>query len=192
MLAAGLSARMGGAHKLLLDIGGVPMLRRVTKAVLGIRPVEVIVVTGYRAPEIMAALAGLPVRFAHNPDFAEGQPGSVVTGVRALRAPVEAAMIVLGDQPLLTPAGLGRLVGAFGARPPGRSILVPLSGGAPGNPVVFAADHIPQIAEGRLQLGQGRLLDSYPDRVAGIEMADDAFIRDCDTAADYAALRRLF
>lgn len=188
MLAAGLSSRMGGAHKLLLDIGGEPMLRRVVRAVLGVKPAELVVVTGHRAAEVAAALGGLPVRFAHNARFAEGQPGSVVTGARAVGAACDAVMIVLGDQPLLTQAGLLQLIGAFDGRPAGKSILVPLHGGAPGNPVVLAACHIAEIAEGRMNLGRGRLLEAYPDAAFGIEMGDDAFTRDCDTPADYAAL----
>ncbi len=188
MLAAGLSSRMGGAHKLLLDIGGEPMLRRVVRAVLGVKPVEVVVVTGHRAAEVEAALDGLPVRFAHNADFAEGQSGSVVTGARALGAAFDAMMIVLGDQPLLTQAGLSRLIGAYDGRPAAKSILVPLCGAVPGNPVLFAGHHIAEIAAGRMKLGRGGLLEAYPDAVFGREMGDDAFTRDCDTPADYAAL----
>jgi molybdenum cofactor cytidylyltransferase len=179
---------MGGAHKLLLDIGGEPMLRRVVRAVLGVKPAEVVVVTGHRAAEVAAALNGLPVRFAHNAGFADGQPGSVVTGARALSTACDAMMIVLGDQPLLTEAALLRLIDAYDDRPAGKSILVPLCGGAPGNPVLFAGHHIAEIAAGRMKLGRGRLLEAYPDAGFGIEMGDDAFTRDCDTPADYAAL----
>jgi molybdenum cofactor cytidylyltransferase len=189
VLAAGLSSRMGGPHKLLLDAGGEPMLRRVVRAVLAVDPAELVVVTGFRAPEITAALDGLPVRFVDNPAYAEGQAGSVVTGVRALTALCDAVMIVLGDQPLLTPTALGRLIAAYATAPEGRSILVPASAGQRGNPVLFAARHIPEIQAGDLKVGCRRLIETYPDRVALIEMADDAFIRDCDTPEDYAAIR---
>jgi molybdenum cofactor cytidylyltransferase len=189
VLAAGLSSRMGGPHKLLLDVGGEPMLRRVVRSVLAVDPAEVIVVTGYRAEDIKAALDGLPVRFVHNPAFAEGQPGSVVAGVRALTAFCHAVMIVLGDQPLLTPEVLGRLIGAYGTAPDGRSILVPTSGGERGNPVLFAARHIPEIQAGGMKVGCRRLIETYPDEVALIEMADDAFTQDCDTPADYELMQ---
>jgi molybdenum cofactor cytidylyltransferase len=191
VLAAGLSSRMGGPHKLLLDIGGQPMLRRVVCSVLAVQPAEVVVVTGFRAPEVMAALDGLAVRFADNPAFAEGQGGSVVTGLRALTAVCDAVMIVLGDQPLLTPAALARLIAAYGTMAEGRSILVPACGGQRGHPVLFAARHIPAIKGGAMKLGRGRLIETYPDQVALIEMDDDAFTRDCDTPQDYAALRAL-
>jgi len=191
VLAAGLSTRMGGPHKLLLDIGGEPMLRRVVRSVLALGPAEVVVVTGNRAEAIVATLDGLTVRCVHNPAFAEGQPGSVRTGVRALTLPCDAVMIVLGDQPLLTPVVLGRLAEAWRAVPEGRSILIPTSGGQRGNPVLFAAQHIPTIRSGAMTLGDRRLIEAYRDQVALIEMADDAFIRDCDTLADYAALQAL-
>jgi molybdenum cofactor cytidylyltransferase len=189
VLAAGLSSRMGGPHKLLLDVGGQPMLRRVVTAVLAVQPAEVVVVTGHRAADIRAALDGLPVRFVDNPAFAEGQPGSVVAGVRALTAFCHAVMIVLGDQPLLTPAALTRLIEAYATAPEGRSILVPSSGGARGNPVLFAARHIPEIQAGAMKVGCRRLIETYPDEVALIEMADAAFTQDCDTPEDYAALQ---
>jgi molybdenum cofactor cytidylyltransferase len=189
VLAAGLSSRMGGPHKLLLDVGGEPMLRRVVRSVLGLDPAEVVVVTGYRADDIVAALGGLPVRFVHNPRFVDGQPGSVLAGVRALTVFCDAMMIVLGDQPLLTPAALNRLIAACATALEGRSIFVPTSGGQRGNPVLFAARHIPEIQAGRMKIGGGRLIETYPDEVALIEMADDAFTQDCDTPEDYVVLR---
>ncbi len=189
VLAAGLSSRMGGPHKLLLDIEGEPMLRRAVRTVLALDHAEVVVVTGYRAEDVTAALDGLPVRCVHNAAFAEGQPGSVVAGVRALTAVCDAVMIVLGDQPLLTPAALSRLIEAYATAPEGKSILVPTSGGERGNPVLFAARHIPEIQGGTMKVGSRRLIESHPDQVALIEMADDAFTQDCDTPADYAMMQ---
>jgi molybdenum cofactor cytidylyltransferase len=161
VLAAGLSSRMGGPHKLLLDVGGEPMLRRVVRSVLGLNPAEVVVVTGYRADDVKASLDGLPVRFVHNPDFADGQPGSVLAGVRALTVFCHAMIIVLGDQPLLTPPALSRLIEAYATAPTGRS----------------------------MKIGGGRLIETYPDEVALTEMADDAFTQDCDTPEDYVVLQ---
>ena len=189
VLAAGLSSRMGGPHKLLLDVGGEPMLRRVVRSVLGVDPAEVVVVTGFNAEAVVAALDGLPVRCVHNPAFADGQPGSVVAGMRALTVSCDAVMIVLGDQPLLTPGALGRLIEAYRNAPDGRSILVPTSGGERGNPVLFAARHIAAIGTGTMKVGDRRLIEAYPEQVALIEMADDAFTQDCDTPADYAMMQ---
>ncbi len=60
VLAAGLSSRMGGQPKMLLDIAGVPMIRRTVLNVLSFGPAETLVVTGHRAEDIEEAVDGLP------------------------------------------------------------------------------------------------------------------------------------
>ena len=113
VLAAGMSARMGESPKLLLDVGGMPMVRRTVTNVLSFAPVETVVVTGHRAAEIEAALAGLPVTFVRNDAHRQGQPTSVAAGVRGLTAHCHAVMIVLGDQPLLTADHLRSVAKAY-------------------------------------------------------------------------------
>ncbi len=45
MLAAGLSSRMQGQHKLLLPVGGQPAVRRTVSALAAAGPGEIVVVT---------------------------------------------------------------------------------------------------------------------------------------------------
>jgi molybdenum cofactor cytidylyltransferase len=188
VLAAGLSARMGGRHKMLLDVAGEPMIRRTVRAVLAIDPVETIVVTGHRAEAVETALAGLPIEFVRNPLFAEGQPSSVAAGVRALTRFCDAFMIVLGDQALLVPKDLRGLLAAYVRTDAGMSVLVPCHGGKRGNPVVFAARHVPEVCAGGLNIGCRHLIETHPDLVARVEMPSDVYVLDCDTPDDYAAL----
>jgi molybdenum cofactor cytidylyltransferase len=47
VLAAGLSSRMEGRHKLLLPVCGEPAVRRVVRAIVAAQPQEVVVVTGF-------------------------------------------------------------------------------------------------------------------------------------------------
>ncbi len=186
VLAAGMSTRMEGRHKLMLDVGGIPMIWRTVQAALGAGPAETIVVTGFNAAMVTAALTGLPVRYVHNPRYEEGQPVSVAAGVRALREFCHAVMVVPGDQALLTASHLGDLISAYVHTE--RSILVPFHKGQRGNPVLFAASHIPDVAGGGLNIGCRRLIETKTDEVAQIEFETDAFTFDCDTPADYAAL----
>jgi molybdenum cofactor cytidylyltransferase len=186
VLAAGLSSRMEGRHKLLLDAGGMPLIRRTVQAVLGIAPAETVVVTGFEAARVEAALVGLPVRCVHNPRYAEGQPSSVAAGVRALTAFCQAVMVVPGDMALLTPADLGALIAAY-AQADG-SILVPFHHGQRGNPILFAAFHIPQVTAGGMNIGCRHLIETHAQEVAQVEFESEAFTFDCDTPSDYAAL----
>jgi molybdenum cofactor cytidylyltransferase len=186
VLAAGMSVRMAGRHKLLMDAGGVPVIRRTVQAVLGVHPAETIVVTGFGAARVEAALAGLDVRFVRNSHYEEGQPSSVAAGVRALAAYCQAVMVVPGDMALLTPADLTALIAAYaGAK---GSILVPFHQGQRGNPILFAAFHIPQVTAGGMNIGCRHLIESHAEEVAQVEFERDVYTFDCDTPDDYAAL----
>jgi len=187
VLAAGMSARMGESPKLLLDVGGMPMVRRTVTNVLSFAPVETVVVTGHRAAEIEAALAGLPVTFVRNDAHRQGQPTSVAAGVRGLTAHCHAVMIVLGDQPLLTADHLRSVAEAY-RQLDRSSILVPHHNGRRGNPIVFAARHIPAVVSGGINMGCRHLIETHGDDVARTEFESDVFTIDCDTPEDYRRL----
>ena len=191
ILAAGASKRMGEQLKLLLDVGGEPMIHRTVRNVVAFAPVETIVVTGYQAEGIEAALARLPVRFVRNPLYEQGQPTSVAAGVRALTAPCEAVMVVLGDQPMLTPDDMRALIAAYEGLVE-HSILVPHHQGERGNPVVFAARHIPDVVSGGINVGCRRLIETDGDAVARPEFVTEAYTTDCDTPEDYHRLLARF
>jgi hypothetical protein len=84
LLAAGRSQRMGDRNKLLLDVGGRPMVRRVAETLLHSRVREVIAVLGYDRARVAAALAGLPLRIVVNEEYASGQMSSVRAGIAAI------------------------------------------------------------------------------------------------------------
>ena len=189
ILAAGLSARMGHTPKLLLDIGGAPMIRRTVENALAFSPVETIVVTGHRAPEIEAALGGLPVSFIHNPSYGAGQPTSVAAGVAALNADCHAVMIMLGDQPLVTADHLRALASAYAALD-GASILVPYHNSRRGNPVIVGTQNIPEMVGRGVNIGCRHLIDTHVDRVWRSDMSSDVYTFDCDTPEDYRRLLR--
>jgi molybdenum cofactor cytidylyltransferase len=70
LLAAGRSQRMGGRNKLLMDVDGQPMVRRVAATLLNSRVREVIAVLGHDRTRVAAALAGLPVCIVVNDEYA--------------------------------------------------------------------------------------------------------------------------
>jgi molybdenum cofactor cytidylyltransferase len=78
LLAAGRASHMGvgGPHKLLAEFAGVPLVRRSAERAVSSGADSVTVVNGYRHEEIEAALAGLDLDLAHNPDFASGMASS--------------------------------------------------------------------------------------------------------------------
>ncbi|RZF29121.1 nucleotidyltransferase family protein [Paraburkholderia sp. UYCP14C] len=187
VLAAGLSSRMEGRHKLLLPVGGEPAVRRVVRAIVESQPQEVVVVTGFNGRAVFEALDGLDVRFQNNARYREGQMTSVVAGVAALQVPCDAVMICLADQVLLEAADYRELVEAYASMPHG-SILVPMFEGTRGNPVLFAASYVPEVMSGRTNPGCRKLIAEHGDEVFLHGAAHDRFCVDMDTPSDYLSV----
>jgi molybdenum cofactor cytidylyltransferase len=187
VLAAGLSSRMQGLHKLVLPVGGTPAIRRTVSALAGAGPEEIVVVTGFRGRAVMEALDGLPVTFQSNPRYEEGQMTSVAAGVAALAAPCNTVMVCLADQVLLEPADYRELVDAFAAMSRG-SILIPFFKGQRGNPVVFSASYAAEVISGHINPGCRKLIAEHPDEVVVHEVVHDRYIVDMDTPEDYARI----
>ena len=186
VLAAGKSSRMG-ANKLLADLGGQPMIRR-TVAAMRQAADETIVVTGRDAGEVRAALEGLPVRFVHNENFAEGLSTSLRAGIAALSPDTDAAVIALGDMPLVTADAVRRLIAAYSPAEH-RSVIVPVFGAERGNPVLWGRQHFDALKQLTGDRGARALFDQYADEIVEVAMADDAVLMDADTPEALAALR---
>ncbi|MEM8741668.1 MAG: NTP transferase domain-containing protein, partial [Pseudomonadota bacterium] len=113
VLAAGAARRMRGRDKLLEDVEGQPLLRRVATACLGssARQVQVVLPDGVDARR--DALTGLDLRIVENPQAAEGMGASIRAGMRQLGSGIDAVVLVLADMPEVSSADLDRLIAAF-------------------------------------------------------------------------------
>ena len=100
VLAAGSSTRMG-RNKMLLEVGGQPLVRRAVSAALEAGLDPVLLVLGHEADRVREAVAGLDCRPVLNPDHAQGVRVSMQAGVRALPADVNAGVIILADMPFV-------------------------------------------------------------------------------------------
>src|SRR5690242_12955314 len=105
-----MSTRFGDANKLLVPLAGVPILRRTVGAYLDADLDPVLVVLGHEMEVVARTLLGLPVTVVRNPAFRLGQSRALVHGLQALPPGCPAAVIGVGDQPLLTPGIIGGLV----------------------------------------------------------------------------------
>ncbi len=178
VLAAGQSTRMG-SNKLLADVSGLPMVRRTLMAIAGAAD-SIIVVTGCDADHVGRALRGLAVRFVHNPDFAHGLSTSLKRGLEALPPETDAAVICLGDMPLVDAQVIGRLVAAFNPAEH-RSICVPVHGAERGNPVLWGRQHFEALKQLKGDRGARALFDRYVDELVEVSMPDAAVLTDIDT-----------
>lgn len=139
VLAAGKASRMGegGAHKLLADFDGVPLVRRAALAALSADAATVVVVTGHRRIEIETALARLDVHLVENHEYASGVASSLIAGFAAAGVRDSGGILVmLADMPGVTTADLDALIAAFRTSS-GQAIVRAVSQGKRGNPVIL-------------------------------------------------------
>ena len=187
VLAAGTSSRMEGRHKMLLPVGDKPVVRHTVERILEASPQEVVVVTGCKGRDVMEALAELPVALQPNPRYEEGQMTSAAIGTGALTRATDAVMMCLGDMVLLEPGDYADLVRAY-VDETDRSIVIPYFNGQRGNPILFAASYVHEVAMGERHIGCKKLANQYPEDVFRYEVAHDRFTADMDTPGDYARM----
>ncbi|MGH6671853.1 MAG: NTP transferase domain-containing protein [Xanthobacteraceae bacterium] len=189
VLAAGRSSRMGGPNKLLESIAGRPLVRIVVEAALGSRARPVVVVTGHQRDRVEAALAGLPVTFVHNPNYADGLGTSLKAGVMALPAKVDGAVVCLGDMPRVDAALIDRLLEAFDPDK-GALVVVPTTEGKRGNPVVWSRRFFPDLMAVEGDVGARHLIGSYAEAVTEVPLSGKAAVTDVDTPEALEAVKK--
>jgi len=182
VLAAGEGRRFGGP-KALAEIDGE---RLVDRAVAVLR--EGGVTTTY----VVQGAAPLTVPGAQvvdNPGWAEGMGSSLRAGLAALPPTVEAAVVLLVDQPGLTPAAVRRVVDAA-APPIDAAAVVATYDGQRGHPVLLGRLHWPVVAEAAVgDRGARDFLARHGDGVVEVPCGDVADPDDVDTPADLHRLR---
>ena len=174
---------MGAVNKLLLTVGGVPLVRHITQILLASMVEELVVVLGHEAQQIEHALSGLQVKPVYNERYGEGQMTSVYAGMEALTQESDGVMVCLSDQPLLTVKDINALIRAFSKRRDGE-VVVPTYRGQRGNPIVLANEHRRSILNGQRNLGCKHLIDNNPDIVTAVEWDCDHVVVDIDTRQD--------
>ena len=226
VLAAGAAARFG-SNKLLAELDGRPLLQHVLDALAAAGVVEVVVVLGDAAEEIERAIAWRAERRVRNAHPDAGLSSSLRVGLASLEALELAAtgqerrftgaLVLLGDQPRVRAAVIGRLLEAAdtqaGARqgesggtrgrpmtsrdraetvrhePGPRPIIVPrYAAGGGSNPVLLRRAAWPLAETLAGDRGMGPLIASHPELVHEVPVAGDN--PDVDTPGDLERLAR--
>jgi molybdenum cofactor cytidylyltransferase len=188
VLAAGSSSRMHGSQKLLLEFDGRPMVKSVIEAASDGGCHQILVV--YSSDEVKQAVGG-DAELVHNPRAHTGMASSLQVGLRAMRPDMEAAVVMLGDQPMVGSRTVAALLRAWrreGSRP-----AVAVSRGEGGRwtpPVVLARELWDELMTLEGDAGARQLLDGRPELVDTVPALDR--VDDIDTPEDYAKIVRLF
>jgi molybdenum cofactor cytidylyltransferase len=187
VLAAGSSSRMSGPQKLLLEFDGRPMIKSVIEAASDGGCHQIVVV--YSSDDVKNAV-GADAELVHNPRAHTGMASSLQAGIGAMRPDMEAALVMLGDQPMVGSRTVSALLRGWrreGARP---AIAVARDEGKWTPPVVLARELWDELMTLEGDAGARQLLDRRPELVDIVPTLDR--LDDIDTPADYANIVRLF
>lgn len=181
VLAAGAGSRFGGG-KLLAPYLGRTLIGATLEGLREAPVDEIIVVVGKQAEELRDVCEPYGVHVVENPDWEEGMSTSVRAGIEATKPGMQAAIVLLADQPLVGSLAVARLVAAF---EPGTEVAVATYDGAPRNPVLFSREAWPLLEE-ELSGDEGArgFIRRHPELVTEVPCDDVADPADVDTVED--------
>lgn len=187
VLAAGGSSRLG-QPKQLLPYQGRTLLRQAAQVAVASGCEPLVLVTGALHDELLPEVAELPFFGVRNEDWAQGRSSSIQAGLDVLEmqttaAPLDAAIIILCDQPLLNAALLQQLVTQF--QTTGQLLVASVYGGTRGVPALFSRALFPALHALQGPAGARDLLRQYAALPA---VPFPGGLLDVDTAAQYEQL----
>lgn len=191
ILAAGLSSRMGGHPKALVNLGQGTMLAMAHAALTKGGVEHVFVVTGHGQADVAAAAADIGAECVHNADFDQGMFSSLCAGFARIleeehksaanasanthvvtyagtHIDVPAAVLLLPvDAPLVSAWSVSLLAAywqAFAAEEPEKAndaIFIPCFDGRCGHPPLLGLRHLKKVLENKAVLASSGGLRAY-------------------------------
>jgi molybdenum cofactor cytidylyltransferase len=179
-----------GTPKQLLQFGGETLLRRAASAALkaGCRPV--VVVTGAHAAACRESFRGLDVLEAENHQWESGMGSSVRVGIEAVATvnPETAAVVLmLCDQPFVTPAIIAGLITAH--LETSSSIVASRYSTSFGVPALFGRDYFAELTALKGDVGAKQVIQKHLPKVHLVTFPEGEI--DVDTPDDFARLQAI-
>ncbi|MBU8850180.1 MAG: nucleotidyltransferase family protein [Desulfobacterales bacterium] len=187
ILAAGSASRMGRT-KQLLPLGDKTLLGRVIQNAGESALHEIIIVLGHCAEKIEQTIDLSGTKVVRNTAYSKGQSTSLIKGLEHVSSVCDAAIFLLGDQPLVTPAIINRLIDAFETS--SAPIVIPYCKGKRGNPVIIARPLFDRLKSLSADTGPRVLFDEFKKSILKVSIPDEAILFDVDTMDDYKKLKK--
>jgi len=183
ILAAGESKRMG-QPKMLLPWGNVTIIEHVISVIMNSRIEDILVITGGAREQIEKVIAKYPVQIVYNKTYSNNEMlSSLQYGLNALKPQVEAALVVLGDQPQGQERSVQMVCGAF--HDAKSNIIVPSYQMRRGHPWLVARPLWNELLEMKFPQSPRDFLNIHKNEIHYITMEDQSILADLDTPDDY-------
>jgi molybdenum cofactor cytidylyltransferase len=183
ILAGGESRRMN-SPKMLLPFDGKTIIEKVIDNVTASYVNRTIVVLGGYRDEIINVIKKYPVTFYYNENYKQGMLSSVKCGFRSMPADYRAALVFLGDQPMIAPEVTNAVIAAYNQT--GKGIVIPVWNTKRGHPLLISAGYKDEIEKLEEKEGLRLLAQKFPEDVLEVETNTTTILRDIDTPEDYA------
>jgi molybdenum cofactor cytidylyltransferase len=184
LLAAGASRRFG-SPKMLVQVGGEPLIRRVARSFVEAGFAEVAVVLAPGGGAVASALEGLGVVAVVNPRPEDGMLSSAQVGLSALSTGCGRVALSPADLPGLTALVLRKLLASLPLPTP-FGVAVPSGAGRRGHPLVIPADLVPRLLSWEPERRLSDLLREPDVQVHEVPGFGSEVLHDVDVPSDLA------
>jgi molybdenum cofactor cytidylyltransferase len=182
LLAAGESKRMG-EPKMLLPFGQKTIIEHIVDNILSSKADKTLVVLGSHREEILNKISGRPVLTAVNHRYKEGMLSSIQTGFEALPKETLAAIVFLGDQPLIPFSVIDDLIEGY--RRTQKGILLPVHKKNRGHPILIDMKYKHEVLTLSPDIGLRALVHGHPEDMMEVEVDSPHILKDIDKPEDY-------
>ncbi|ASS92567.1 nucleotidyltransferase family protein [Peribacillus simplex] len=190
ILAAGMSIRMG-EPKLLLPLRGQPLFRHAIDSILGSSMQPLYLVAGKYIEEIRQHSEDYPgLKIIHNPNYADGMSTSLKLGIQSIKEHVDAVMIFLADQPLISRDVIQALIEKYiECKDDGVRIVRPKYKGEAGHPILVDAVILKEFHSIEGDQGGKSIIQKYDAMTETVSFDNSMWGFDIDTPEDYLKVK---
>lgn len=186
VMAAGRSKRMG-RPKMDLPWGETTVIGQVVSVLQLSGVQDVIVVTGGNRETVELALEGLMLHTIHNPEYANGEMTKTLqVGLSAMGKDIEAALVVLGDQPQIEQSVVNTIISAYQQ---GQRLVVPSYQMRRGHPWLVDRSFWDGLMGLRPPETLRDFLNIHSSKIHYVNVDTPSIVQDLDTPGDYHRFR---
>lgn len=188
LLAAGAASRMRGGDKLLEEVNGAPLLRKLAKDACGVAENVLVCLREEDEPR-RSALDDLNCRIVVVPDASKGMAHSLRAGVAEVSPTTTAVMVIPADMPDITQADLAKMLRSHQARPD--AILRATSEDhQAGHPVLFPKRLLGALEKLSGDVGAREVLKQHANEIQSVQLPGTNALTDLDTPEEWLEWRR--
>jgi molybdenum cofactor cytidylyltransferase len=180
-----------GKVKLTLPLGDKQLIEWVLQAVKLAPLDKYFLVVRPEDKEIIKIGESWGAEIVLNPEYRSGMSSSIKKALHRISSEeLEGFFVILGDQPLINPSIIYKMLKAF--TPGKREIVVPFYKDKQGNPVLFDNYWRDELLELSGDVGGRSLLKANPENIKRVKISDRAVIEDINSEEDYFRIQSYF